>query len=353
VATQTVLDAFTGSLDANWDNWGSGSVVSNQFVLTTSTTAFAYFGAQWTPVIDLETDKSLGSTFVNAGNQSLLGYGSYPISLVFSASSEAYWVIVSGTAFAYTNVGGSYTERGSVSHVNGRRYIVGMSGTDILWRWSDDGITWTTAGTLANPYGDTTVQGYVMVGTDQANGSTTTATFDDFSLWEFGPSEVALTAATGTWSVAAVTAAPQPVTVSLTAATATWAPVATSPAPQPVTVALTPAAGTWSARPVTAVPGPVTATLQPAAASWSAVAVTAVPQPVTVALAAAAAVYTAVPLTATPGPVTVALTAAVATWTAVPVSTGGRTTPRPSTGTTARPGSGTTARPYTGITPRP
>jgi hypothetical protein len=182
-AGQTFLDQFT-ALSINWDNWGSGLIIGGRFQLTSGTLAFDYFGAQWIPSITI-TGQSVGSTLIDDGNQSLLGYGVYPVSIVFSANNEAYWIITGGTAFCYTNVGGVFTQRGSgVTHVDGRRYYVGEYSGNIVWHWSDDGVTWTSQTSLANPWaGDTSINAYLMVGTDQANGGTTTAIFEDSSTW--------------------------------------------------------------------------------------------------------------------------------------------------------------------------
>lgn len=184
-----IIDNFDdNSIAAHWTNNGGSNITETgqQLRLETDTGAFVYFNIVYNAGPLTLTGRYLGTTVVDAGNQALLGYGAYPIALTFTTNNEAYWVIVAGTAYAYTNVGGAFTQRGSgVAHTNGRTYVVGENSGDLVWAWSDDGIAWTATATVANPYsGDVTVTPYIMVGTDQANGSTTTMVVDDFRWYD-------------------------------------------------------------------------------------------------------------------------------------------------------------------------
>lgn len=383
--TRLLIDDFNDdSLAGTWFNWGGGNVVesSGRLNITTATPAFSYFGVDRVPTVDIH-EAYVSARLLDAGNQSLTSYGAYPMALQFSTDHSAYWIIVAGQADCYTNVNNVFTLRATMAYSPGTHvfFAVGETGGQLQWMWSTDGTSWTVAAAIANPFsGDTVVAPFLMVGTDAANGSTTTMQVDDLYWTAFttSPASVSLTPATGTWTAEAVTAEPQPVTVSLipaavawtaqpvaatpgpvavslTPASAGWSAVAVTAIPQPVVVALTPASSAWSAVAVAAVPQPVTVVLIPATSTWTAIAVTTASGPVEVALEPAAATWTAQPVDPVPGAVTVALTPAAATWNAVqvtPAAVSG-TTPRPNTGVTARPSTGTTLRPAGGTTARP
>lgn len=179
-----VVDNFDdNSLSAGWSNWGGGNVAesSGRINITTSTSAGAYFGIDRTTAVDIN-EAYVSTRLVSAGNQSLTGYGAYPLLLGFSTNNSAYWIIIAGQADCYTNVGNVFVNRATMPYLAGTHvyFAIGESGGELQWLWSTDGTSWTVAFSMASPFGsDTTVTPTIMAGTASANGSTTTLQVDD------------------------------------------------------------------------------------------------------------------------------------------------------------------------------
>lgn len=381
----TVVDDFDdNSISAAWDNWGGAQVTesSGRINLATLNAVSSYHGIERITPVDLGSGGHVSTRLVSAGNTALSTYAAYPLALVFSPNNEAYWVISNTVAYCYTTIAGVLTSRATMPFVAGAHnyFAVGLAAGQLRWLWSTNGVDWVLAFSMATPFStDTTVQPYLMVGTESAPGSTTVMQVDDLTTWGISaavPAEVALTPAVGSFTAVTLTATPQLVTAALSPATSTWSAQQLTPAPQPVTAALTPATATWSATATTPAPQPVTvalmaatgtrsaialapaavgaATLTQATATWSARALTATPLPVAVSLVPAAASWSATALTATPGPVTVALTAAAATWTArtlTPAAVGAAALTPATTAWSAQPVTAAPGPVTTGLTP--
>ncbi len=236
--TPTVVDNFNdNSIDlGSWDRWGGAQVneTGGQLVLTTTTTAGAYYGINRLTPVNIN-GVYVGCRIVSAGNQALTSFNAYPMQAAFSASNEAYWVVQGGNLVAYTNIAGSAVVRATMPYLSAMHVYVaiGISSGQILWLWSTNATSWTVEASFANPFGSTSVQPTFMVGTDAAEGSTTSMIVDDYTVW----------AASGGTSHSAAAALAG--TITLTAAGTRSAPAAGSVA---TTIAFS-AAGTRTALP--------------------------------------------------------------------------------------------------------
>lgn len=337
-----VFDNFDdNSISAEWATWGGGSQVveTNNRLELTSLTGGGFFGIDRIDTIDF-TDVFAGSQLIDAGNQSLVSWQAVPILLNFSTDNHAYWIVEGNNVKCFTNVGGSFIQRGDSMPYDANihnYFAIGLQGESLVFAWSVDGINWNRYVAIDNPYApDTIAFPTIQIGTWQPEASATTMIVDDFTVHGIVPT-VDLTPAVITFTAVPLDPVPQPGLVTLTPAVLTFTAVPVTPVPQPVTVnltsavltftavplpiqgqaTLTPAVVTFTAMPVTPVPQPVQIALQPATMAFTAVAVTPVPQTVTVALTPAALTFTAVPVTPVPQPVTVSLTPAIMTFTAV------------------------------------
>jgi len=183
----TVVDDFSdNSISGDWSNWGGGQVTeSSQRLNLATTTSAAYYGIQRTNTLDIN-ESYVGTRIVSAGNQALTSYNAYPIAIQLSTNNDIYWIVSNGNISCWTTVAGTATQRSSTTYnaTNHAWLRIGEVGGNIRWEYSADGNSWNTQTTLANPFsGDTVGIPYIMVGTDGAEGSTTTLQVDDYSTW--------------------------------------------------------------------------------------------------------------------------------------------------------------------------
>jgi hypothetical protein len=186
--SRTVLDAFDdGAIGVPpWEDWGAPQTAETGGTLRiTSTLASGYYGVDWdTANFDIN-EAYLGTTLVSAGNQALTSFEAYPVLLIWDATNTAYWLISGNVVYVYTQVAGVYTQRASFAYDSAvhRQFVIGESGGNLLWLWSTDGSVWRVAFSLANPFGSTSVRVELLVGTWQAEASTGTVQWDDFTGW--------------------------------------------------------------------------------------------------------------------------------------------------------------------------
>ncbi len=189
--TRTVVDDFNdNSISGSWSNWGGANVTESSSRLNLSTTLAAnYWGIDRVATVNI-TDLAVGATVVSAGNQALASYSGYPIDLRFSANNEAYWIITLNEIKCVTNVAAVFTERGPylsyqpTIHVH---FAIWITGGRLQFLWSTNGTDWNVHVDIATPHAaDATVTPFFMVGTDAAEGTTTTFQVDDYSTWVVG-----------------------------------------------------------------------------------------------------------------------------------------------------------------------
>lgn len=186
--TQTVIDNFNDNV-FNTSFW-----VRNDATQVTETggrlrvallTTAGYFGVNTAATVNF-AGKWYGAKLVTAGDQTHASQQIYPFRIDIDSTHSAYWYLNQNLLWCYTNVGGSFVQRGvsftyvPTTHV----YLaVGELSGNIVWRYSTDGTTWTTHTSVANPFGTTT--GTVVMQAGVAASETTTANveWDDYSSW--------------------------------------------------------------------------------------------------------------------------------------------------------------------------
>lgn len=191
--TQTVLDNFNdNSINvALWNAWGGANVVESTAQLKTSTASPAaanFYGIDWVgTAIDVD-EKFVGVKVVSVGSTGN-AVEMYPVIAVVNGTNSFYWFLnrQSGNASCWTKVGGVTTQRGStlVGTPANRWYVVGETGGNIKWYYSDDGVNFTEQASQSNPYG-TTALATVTMQSGKAGGGATgvfTMTMDDFATY--------------------------------------------------------------------------------------------------------------------------------------------------------------------------
>ncbi len=210
--TSSIADDWSsGSINSSqWDDWSSShaSVVSKQLQIS-STLGGAYYGvdsAVGSASEDL-TGSYVSNQLVNAGNQSIASWEVYPV-LITKASASNYqllFYVSNNTVHASKVVNGTSTDlhTATYSSTNHKFFRIREIGGNIYYDTSPDGLTWSSFASTANPFDITQVNVGQMIGTWQAESSTTTATFDNFNI----ASALPTTSLTDDWSSGGISAA--------------------------------------------------------------------------------------------------------------------------------------------------
>lgn len=192
-------------------NFGTLSWSPSGFTITNPISYTGYGGETSKLYYDL-TGSSFTANMPTGGNQSLTSCETVPFALQMNATNYVEFYINAGFLFAQKNVNGSSSGVGSSIAYNPTTmswFKLSESGGTLTWAYGNDGVTWTTLASAANPIPITAVQIQPTLGTFSAEASSTTAVWNSFNP-SFGVStsvaQVAanITAAGGTQSVATV-----------------------------------------------------------------------------------------------------------------------------------------------------
>lgn len=152
---------------------------NNQLELSTRTTA-AYYGCYSATTYDLD---SVSVELVSAGNQSIESYEAYPIEVTKDASNWYKIFVIGGTIYFRKRVGGSNsTQTEAYSSTNHRWLRIRISGDNVLFEKSADGMSWSSAYTTTKGFTATGVELSFSVGTWQNEASTTTMIVDNLNV---------------------------------------------------------------------------------------------------------------------------------------------------------------------------
>lgn len=132
------------------------------------------------------TGKRCFLKIVDAGNQSLASWETYPLVLILDDNNYVEFRLIGNIIQAYKTVGGTSTQVGSnLSYVAAtHKYLCTReSGGTCYFDWSTDGITWTNLSSVANPFAVTALKLEISVGTWQAEATTTTLKIDSLNVY--------------------------------------------------------------------------------------------------------------------------------------------------------------------------
>jgi regulation of enolase protein 1 (concanavalin A-like superfamily) len=186
----TLTDNFDdNSVDeAKWDYDVSNVTVAetnNELEFTTNgTSGYANFYSVST--YDL-TGSQATIKVVAAGNLSATGYDFFPLHLYKDSTHKLKWEIYSDGKIYAVIVNTSTTYPWSATYVAAtHKYLrIRESGGTTYWDYSADGINWTNAYSVANPFAVTAFYGEIdMLG---GGATTTTAKVDDFNILPSSP----------------------------------------------------------------------------------------------------------------------------------------------------------------------
>jgi hypothetical protein len=177
-------DFNNDSLDtAKWDNFGGAEVVEDNHQLEVTTTAAGSYEGIITKKHFKLTGMGVTAKLVNAGDQSIESLEVYPVYLKLDANNAIFFRIDGNTIRAAKLVASSYTALATVAYSSSIRWFrIRESGGTTYWDYSTDGVNWTNLTSEANPIAVTSLFFQLMAGTWQAEGSTTTAIFDDVNV---------------------------------------------------------------------------------------------------------------------------------------------------------------------------
>ncbi len=188
--TSSLFDTWSsGTINSTkWNIWGGGQVTvsSNQLAMT-STTGGGYYGVDSDvngKLYDL-TSSSIVNEVVNAGNQSIGSWEVYPIYAYIDgdSSNQFFFFIGEGKLRAYKKVNGAsnWLAQDDYNPAVHKWFRIRESGGTTYFDTSANGTTWTNFASVANPFAVTEMVIGSEVGTWSSEGSTTSATFDNFN----------------------------------------------------------------------------------------------------------------------------------------------------------------------------
>lgn len=175
---------FGGRDSGKWQDPGVQiQMTTNLLCELTSTLGAGYYTLSSVATYDL-TGSYAFTQLVDAGNQSIPSLEVYPVHL--SAGANAVSVMISGNVvFAKKKLAGVTTTVGSSVAYNSTTMkwfrIKEVSGTTSWQYAADPTSTWTDIATLANPITITALNGEIIIGTWQTEGSTSTIKVDNFN----------------------------------------------------------------------------------------------------------------------------------------------------------------------------
>lgn len=183
--TASLIDNFDDdSRDTSkWTQFGAGIAEANRQLEMTTQAAGGYMG-----YTSLQPHKLESSTahirLVNAGNQSIVSLEVYPVQFYTDSNNNVFWLVAGGAISAYKRVGGVTTQLATTTYLTNVHKWLRLreqSGTT-YWEYSENGTTWVTFHSAANPI--PVVSGYIEIstGTWQAEAQTTTAKLDNFNV---------------------------------------------------------------------------------------------------------------------------------------------------------------------------
>lgn len=212
-AISTFSDPMTASTQdtTKWQgNFGTLSWSPSGLTITNPISYTGYGGEMSTRFFDL-TGGSFTANMPTAGNQSLTSCETVPFALMVNSTTYLEFYINAGFLFAQQNVNGTSTANGNIAYVPATMswFKLSESGGTITWQYGSNGTTWTTLGTVANPFPVTALQVQPSLGTFNAEASSTTAVWNSFNTSSSVNATVTqvaanVTAAGGTQTVSAV-----------------------------------------------------------------------------------------------------------------------------------------------------
>jgi hypothetical protein len=172
-----------------WNKWGGNQIyVDANRVRFDSTTNANYYGMDTTGFLSGTLVGSMIMTrLVSAGNQSITSFECYPCGVDTTAGSNGlFWFVGGGNLKAYRKNGGSNTELISTTYdPDVHKWLRIREDAGIAyWDYSTDGITWTGFATYTLGFAVTSCIVTLLIGTWQAEGSTTSMILDNLNLAE-------------------------------------------------------------------------------------------------------------------------------------------------------------------------
>ena len=185
----SLTDSFNdNSIAAKWtpNDGGAHIFERNYQIEITSTTATNYFILASTANYDL-TGSYAQARLVSVGNQALVSYEVYPVTLVIDANNQLQFLVNQNVISAGAIIAGVQT--GFVSTLTysatlHKYFRIRESGGSIFWDYSADSRIWTNynTATVAGTFAVTSLQAQILAGNYAAEASTTLARFDDFNI---------------------------------------------------------------------------------------------------------------------------------------------------------------------------
>lgn len=188
---ETLTDNFDdNSIDTGkWSDWSGGQMTETggQIQNQGSTTSDDYGGMDSVGVYDVIGSRAFVKV-VDPGHSDP-NRTTQPIAYVKNSDNTVYFEIIDGQISCWTNIAGSYTQRGSDVTYNPAVHVyIGMreTGGTFYWEYSTDGDTWTTITSMSTsslfPLHSVSLTVF-MLGNYAALGSAgLPAIFDDFNI---------------------------------------------------------------------------------------------------------------------------------------------------------------------------
>lgn len=166
--------------------WGWQVVETSQQMQLTTTTAAWYYGIDGATAFSL-VGKSVSIELVSAWDQDLVSYGCY-FTLFLDSSNLVYFFVSNDTIYAYRVVALVYDSVSMPYDPSTHKYLrIRESGGTTYREYSSNGYTRNELKSLANPITMTALKVELMVGTDSAEASTTTAIYDNLNILPSAP----------------------------------------------------------------------------------------------------------------------------------------------------------------------
>lgn len=183
----TLTDNFATIDTAKWNNWGGAqeTIVSGELNLA-STLAANYYGMFSQVDYDL-TGSAASIKVTNQGNQAITSWEAYPLHLYRDNTNDVKWFIAGGTLQAVKTINSVATNQGAgltFSLVTHKYLRIRESAGTVYWDYSADGVSWTNQTSIAvsSLFPVTAIAAEIIVGTWQAEASTTSMKVDDFNI---------------------------------------------------------------------------------------------------------------------------------------------------------------------------
>lgn len=183
----TLIDKFDNdSFDTDlWSRTNATQVVEEDGVLKIASIIAGNYVACTSDASYNLTGSYVYIKVIDAGDQDLESWETYPITVILNASNNVQWSLIGGVLQVYKLVSDVSNSVGSPlaydADVHKYLRIREASGT-LYFDYSTDGITWTNHTTLANPFAVTALTAEISVGTWQEEASTTEAQFGDLNI---------------------------------------------------------------------------------------------------------------------------------------------------------------------------